>query len=697
MAIYHCSVKVISRSSGRSSTAAAAYRAAEKIEDQRTGLTHDFTRKHGVDFSTVITPDNSPTWAKNRAELWNKVEKVEKRKDSQVCREVEVSLPRELSKDQMKSLAIEYATSQFVSRGMIADINIHHADGANPHAHILLTTRTIDKNGFGKKDRSWNEKSLLQEWRVEWEKHANRSLELAGHDQKIDHRTLEAQGIERIPQIHMGPKVIQMEQRGKRTDIGTKALAIDKVNAEIIDLQRYREAISNGRTFETSQGEEFRRVSKRDRAISSSNGDAFRGARAINEYSPSPASSSSRNLEGNDGRINQSVESNTTKLGRNEEKNRRIDKDNDRYVKEFEMEIEVGRGDRFSDRYSGATGRIVSLVGSANRTARGRNSMDSSHNKRGVDRTYLAVKRHLKGLKCNAFEVGIKNKNGKMMLRSWSHDEVLSSVDWLKRENAKGADIYIRPHGDKNQGLILVDDLTRTQLSKLEQMLLKPALTVETSPQNYQAWIRLSDEPIEPEIATTASKAIAKHFGADLNSADWKHFGRLAGFTNRKPEHMAPNGHNPWVLCHESGGEKAIRGDALLHKAKEAVIEKHAEDERKTRLRASKTAVRGDYGRHPIKEYQKQLATLTARYSDDMDVSRADYMICCDMAKNGYTREEILNALDQASPELPIRKAGHEQDYCNRTVEAAFSNSSVKQHIESNQINHNRPSINFGR
>lgn len=240
MAIYHCSVKIISRSSGRSATAAAAYRAGEEIEDARTGLVHDYSRKGGVDYSAILAPKHAPDWVKDRATLWNKVEQVEKRKDSQLCREVEVAIPRELTIDQKKALVICFANSQFVGKGMVADVNIHHIEGDNPHAHILLTTREITPDGFGQKNREWNDKEQLIEWRQEWEYYVNDALTMAGFNQKVDHRTLEAQNIDRIPTIHLGPNIIDMERRGKNTDLMARANRVKEDNQRLQELRQQR-------------------------------------------------------------------------------------------------------------------------------------------------------------------------------------------------------------------------------------------------------------------------------------------------------------------------------------------------------------------------------------------------------------------------------------------------------------------------
>lgn len=215
MAIYHLSAKPISRATGRSATGAAAYRAGESITDERTGLVFDYGKKRGIDHREIMAPANAPAWMNDRAKLWNAVEAVEKRKDSQVCREVEVALPVELNIEQQRELVRSFVKSQFVDSGMVADIAIHHAKSKNPHAHILLTMRDIGPEGFGQKNRSWNDKALLGNWRESWATQTNQALEKAGQSERIDHRTLKAQGIDRDPTIHLGHLASAIERRGE--------------------------------------------------------------------------------------------------------------------------------------------------------------------------------------------------------------------------------------------------------------------------------------------------------------------------------------------------------------------------------------------------------------------------------------------------------------------------------------------------
>jgi hypothetical protein len=197
MAIYHLRATMISRSQGRSATAAIAYRVAERIEDRRTGLVFDYAAKSGVDHTEILAPDHAPDWVRDRSELWNRVEESETRKNSQVAREVRVALPAELTHEARVALVREFAQEQFVDRGMVADIALHapgrDGDDRNDHAHILLTTREIGPEGFTTKNRDWNKVEVLEGWREAWAWDSNAALERAGIEDRVDHRTLVAQ------------------------------------------------------------------------------------------------------------------------------------------------------------------------------------------------------------------------------------------------------------------------------------------------------------------------------------------------------------------------------------------------------------------------------------------------------------------------------------------------------------------------
>ena len=263
MAIYHLSAKVISRGTGRSSVAAAAYRSAERLRDVRQGLEHDYTRKGGVVHAEIITPADAPLWMRDRRQLWNAVEAVEKRRDAQLAREIEISLPRELDGEQRISLLRAFIQREFIAHGMIADLVIHETkarDGKDqPHAHIMLTMRELTGNGFGKKARSWNGTDFLLRWREAWANEVNTALERVGCSERIDHRSLTEQCAYAAYQA----------QRA-RSD-GRDKLAIDH-EQRVIDLSHEPEP-KIGPTANAME----------KRGIETERGDLFRGAQARNE------------------------------------------------------------------------------------------------------------------------------------------------------------------------------------------------------------------------------------------------------------------------------------------------------------------------------------------------------------------------------------------------------------------------------
>ena len=213
MAIYHLSAKIVSRKEGRSVVAAAAYRSGESLHDHHVGQTFDYTRKAGVDHTEILAPPESPPWIHDRETLWNAVERVERRKDAQLAREIEIGLPIELTKEQQVDLLRDFTQRTFVATGTVADIALHRDNTENPHAHVLLTMRDLTTEGFGKKRRDWSTRHAeLIKWREQWAEIANEHLLRAGLDIRIDHRTLEAQGIDLLPGRKLGLSVERQQQ-----------------------------------------------------------------------------------------------------------------------------------------------------------------------------------------------------------------------------------------------------------------------------------------------------------------------------------------------------------------------------------------------------------------------------------------------------------------------------------------------------
>lgn len=256
MAQYRLAVNVIGRSAGRSATAAAAYRAGAKILDERTGILHDYSRKQGVTHSEIIAPDDAPDWMRDRAQLWNAVEAAEKRRDAQLVRELQLSLPHELTHEQRVNLVRGFVREQHVSRGMVADIAIHApdqhelADQRNHHAHVMLTMRELVGGQFGRKARDWNDKDVLQDWREAWAEHQNREFKRLGLPARVSHKSLSDQGIEREPQKHLGPIATEIERDGRASHRGNENRAIHHRNGMRHELREAANDLDGKIAFE---------------------------------------------------------------------------------------------------------------------------------------------------------------------------------------------------------------------------------------------------------------------------------------------------------------------------------------------------------------------------------------------------------------------------------------------------------------
>ncbi|RSY85980.1 Ti-type conjugative transfer relaxase TraA [Sphingomonas koreensis] len=236
MAIYHFSAKIISRANGSSALASSAYRSASRLYDERLGRHHDFSNKTGVVHSEVLLPEGAPDAWRDRAALWNAVEAAELRKDAQLSREVEFAIPRELDQVEGIRLAREFVEREFVARGMVADLNVHWDIGADgepkPHAHVMLTTREVRDGAFSAKVRDWNRTDLLEKWRERWAEHVNLALAELDIDARIDHRSLEAQGIELEPQHKIGPAASRMAAQGLEVERVAEYRDIARANGE---------------------------------------------------------------------------------------------------------------------------------------------------------------------------------------------------------------------------------------------------------------------------------------------------------------------------------------------------------------------------------------------------------------------------------------------------------------------------------
>ena len=256
MAIYSLQVKIISRSAGRSVVAAAAYRAAENIGDDRLGVVWDFTRKSGVLHAEIIAPEGAPEWAKDRAELWNAAERAEDKSTrwatAATGRDIILALPHELTDEQRLGAVREFAAALVERYGVAIDFALHapdhHGDERNYHAHLLMTTRRIGPDGFGAKTRELDDFKTgpreIEAIRRTWERIGNRALEQAGIDERIDCRSYADRGLDREATVHLGPVASGMERNGEGSDLGDRNRAAKTRNAERERIEGDRSAVS---------------------------------------------------------------------------------------------------------------------------------------------------------------------------------------------------------------------------------------------------------------------------------------------------------------------------------------------------------------------------------------------------------------------------------------------------------------------
>lgn len=280
------------------------------------------------------------------------------------------------------------------------------------------------------------------------------------------------------------------------------------------------------------------------------------------------------------------------------------------------------------------------------------------------DPTRSAVQRQLKGMACSSFEIGVLTERG-MLLRTWSAADVLKSLDWLKRENRAGANVYVRADREQPSRLVLIDDLTRETLARLRAGDHAPAVVVQTSPANWQAWIKLEeDEP--DQVRAEIARFLCREYGGDPNSADAQHFGRLSGFTNRKPQHVDELGLAPFVLLESYAGKPAPGALELADAARRELAKAKA-----VAAAVQRAAVQmpGADAADVLGEWYCRLWNyLEGEFGKDFDASRADWVIAVRLYKRGHSYDDVARVIGEYSPGIDDRKSGHVEDYVTRTA-----------------------------
>lgn len=278
------------------------------------------------------------------------------------------------------------------------------------------------------------------------------------------------------------------------------------------------------------------------------------------------------------------------------------------------------------------------------------------------------VLRQLKAMWSTTFEVGIKKQNGKMLIKTWNIQNILKSISYLQYENTNGGHIYIRPLG--STGLILLDDVNINTLFMLENDGFEPSVIIETSPQNYQVFIKISKQNIKPETATLIAQYLTKKYGADMCSADWKHFGRLAGFTNRKAEHVDKNGNFPFVKLTETNKILATSSSKLLNYISNIQLKKTQKIKQEYRLNLSNKSIKD------LQDiFSKQVFFYETKYKSlglQVNYSVIDWRIILTFIYADIPISDIKHVLKTSSPNLLERKKRHVDDYITRSINKAL-------------------------
>lgn len=679
MAIYHCSVKPVQRSKGRSSVAAAAYRAREQLVDERQGLTFNYSAKDLV-HAEIVGFDGS------RAELWNAAEAAEVRKDATTAREYEVALPCELNNEQRIALVQDFANWLNDRHGVAVDFAIHtdKAD-ANPHAHILTTTRAAQGQSLGEKvAREWSDtkrkknglpgrKADLQEAREQWATVANRHLEMARVAERIDHRSHAERGIDLVPSIKLGHAVIEQEKRGEPTERGDQMIDIIKTNDLIykqmgLDLEikheRNRSRIPANDDRAITQSAELRRDGGQNRAVRAEHGNTGRPvqpradgqlSRVAENHGANPRPESQYGA--NSGRHH------ATKSNDGADSQQRSSTREARAERSELDAFKFGWNDWLRNRFSSAAHTVIALAEPFKKLM-----------KKQPDPTYRAVKRQIEQMGCDSYQIGIigaDKDNGMAMHKDMTKAEILKEIPNLKRLNAQGNHIFIQPAAQEHN-LILVDDISFDDIEKMRSGGHEPAVVVETSPDNYQAWVKVPKSLREDERAFFAKK-LAEIYDADPNSAQKRHYGRLAGFTNQKPEHQNSRGHHPFALLRESTGQTATGLDKAVAMVKQ---QSHERDQQREYLQKhERISIRGHGKRiNPRWErlFNSEIESLQSKYGQDYDPSRGDWMAIKKCLERGCDKETAATVLVRCSPNIEERKRTvNVEQYVNRTIDNA--------------------------
>jgi hypothetical protein len=355
----------------------------------------------------------------------------------------------------------------------------------------------------------------------------------------------------------------------------------------------------------------------------------------------------------------------------------------------------AGRGDGAD--YGGARERVLALAGAAEGAAAARREGGGRVSEAGRDRSLEAVQKQVAGLGVERLKVEIRDaKSGEAMVRAWSGAELMHSMAWLKRMNARGSDIHVRPTGE--HGLVLVDGLKAEAIERMKREGFAPAATVEASPGSFQTWVRLSEGALSAQVRRVAAEGLARHYGGEARSGGGA-YGRLAGLTNQAPEHTR-EGRQPYVLAHDCPGWVATKAPALLERVEQALDQAATREERQRRLEGIRMAEPEQGMQDPVREYRRQAQRYLGQHGVKTDFACMDEAIASEMARNSrFTLGEIERGIREGTPNVKSCKVGHMGEYAKRIAEKAWATPEVQQRRQEKkrQLQRGRSGPSLGR
>lgn len=710
---FRIEIKTLSKSSGQSAAAVHQY-------DDRV--------RHN-DKSDLVSSGrvNMPGWAHDVSKFWAAADRHE-RTNGMVCRRSIMSFPNQLPGAERENYVREWLGKNcpdMPASWVVQDDS--EADPRNAHVHILISERQVDgierspelffrrynaKNpefgGCKKADIGSNRKDWLTLARSSWADILNAHLPA---DQQVDHRSNAEYGLP-PPQPKFGHKVIAAEKNGIRTklvsSIVENAATTNKIRClSFVDATgrtvTYRAGIDKGDSIEIVGKLSRNKVIDLVRAcyekdwaeVDLFGTDEFKQLACIelvlagikikgenNEQDQS--NNSNQNQRGSERNSEERRADRTgrpTQTGADDEPDRRLGQGRERPQQQANRDVAQPAGTaHFDGREADSLDELddsrqadIHTISSSCKSAASPASTGLHGSKRRNDMqndlTFVAVQKQLAAMNsAQEFEIGILNqKTGKMMISKVGAGQILEQVARLKRENARGNNIYVRPDRDSAHPYLLMDDLSQQQLDELTREGFSFSLLLETSPNNHQLLIKLP-QPLVAAERKQIERALQKRFGSDPGSADGQHFFRLGGFTNRKPKHEK-GGRFPYVLVKQANQSPLLTTAALEWLTIAPKVIDVPDDQ--PELLIEKIAVRPEWSdrRGELAEVvAKSHQYLSVRYAAAYDPSIADFQVAKTLIKQGWNSDSVREGLRDGSPDLCARKVGHVDDYLNRTL-----------------------------